>query len=111
MHLLEMFGISLVLTLILELPLAFLMGIRGRSGAAMVVLSNILTNPAAVLLCRLGMPQLPVELGVVLVEGAVYYIFSRDKNWKIPHPVWTSVICNAVSWLTGMLLQGTGGLL
>lgn len=109
MHLLEVFGISLLLTLILELPLAYLLGIRGKKGALLVVLVNILTNPAAVLLCRLGVPQLPVELGVVLAEGAVYYVFSRDENWRIPHPMCTALICNTVSWLTGILLQGTGG--
>lgn len=111
MYLLEMFGISLILTLVLELPLAFLLGIRGKYGFALVVLVNILTNPAAVLLCRLGMPQLPVELGVVLAEVAVYYGFSRERGWKIPHPVWTSVVCNVVSWITGMLIQATGGIL
>lgn len=109
MHLLEMFGISLLLTLLLELPLTILLGIRGERGVLLVILVNILTNPAAVLLCRFGVPQLSVELGVVLVEGLVYVIFSRDKNWKIPHPVWTAIVCNVVSWLTGMLIQGTGG--
>ena len=109
MHYLEMFGISLLLTLILEIPIAFCFGIRGRKGVLLVILVNILTNPAAVLLCRLGVPQIIVELGVVAVESVVYLWFSRDKNWKIPRPVWTAVVCNGVSWLTGILIQGTGG--
>ena len=109
MQMLEMFGISLLLTLALELPIAWLMGIRGKNGILLAVLVNVLTNPAAVLLCRLGAPQFPVELGVILVEGMVYYLFSRENGWKIPRPVWTAVICNAVSWVTGVLLQGTGG--
>lgn len=111
MYLLEMFGISLILTLILELPLAFLLGIRGREGMLLVTLVNILTNPAAVLLCRLGAPQLPVELGVVIAEWAVYAVFSRDEAWKILHPLWLSFVCNTVSWTAGVLLQATGGLL
>lgn len=109
MHYLEMFGVSLLLTLILEIPIAFCFGIRGRKGVLLVILVNILTNPAAVLLCRLGAPQIVVELGVVAVESAVYLWFSRDKSWKIPHPVWMAVVCNGISWLTGMLIQGTGG--
>lgn len=111
MRLLEMFAVSLLLTLILELPIAYCFGIRGRKGIALVILVNILTNPAAVLLCRLGAPQLAVELGVAAVEAAVYLWFSHDEGWKIPHPIWMAVVCNMVSWLTGMLLQGTGGLL
>lgn len=109
MHLLEMFGISLLLTLILELPIAWAMGLRGKHSILLAILVNILTNPAAVLLCRLGMPQLIVELGVICVEGVVYHLFSREKGWKIAHPVWLSIVCNTVSWGTGMLIQMTGG--
>jgi len=109
MYLLEMFGISLLLTLILEIPLAWLMGIRGKRETVLMILVNILTNPAAVLLCWLGAAQLPVEMGVILAEGAVYYLFSREKGWKIPHPVLLSVVCNTVSWTTGMLIQSIGG--
>ena len=109
MYLLEMFGISLLLTLVLELPLTRLMGIRGKKGVLLVILVNILTNPAAVLLCRLGMPQLPVELGVICVEGAVYGLFSREEGWNIPHPVRMAVVCNVVSWATGILIQMMGG--
>lgn len=109
MKLLEMFAVSLGLTLILELPLAYLMGLRGRKGITLAVLVNILTNPAAVLLWKLGVPQLPVELGVLALEGTVYFWFSRDPGWKIPHPLWTVVLCNGISWTAGILLQRIGG--
>ena len=109
MHLLEMFGISLLLTLVIELPLAHFMGIRGKIGFLLVVLVNVLTNPAAVLLCWLGLPQIPVELGVFAVEAAVYFVFSREDGWEIGHPVWLSAGCNVVSWLSGLLIQRIGG--
>ena len=109
MYLLEMFGISLLLTWGIELPLAWLMGLRERSAMALVLLVNILTNPVAVLLCWLGMPQLSVELGVFAVEAAVYCWFARENGWKISHPVRLAAVCNAVSWLLGFLIQRIGG--
>ena len=109
MYLLKVFGISLVLTLALELPLAYLMGLRGRKYVLLAVLVNILTNPAAVLLHHLGIPQIPVELAVVAVEAGVYDSFSKAEGWEIPHPVRLAVVCNLVSWLTGVLIQMMGG--
>lgn len=107
-YLLEMFGISLVLTLLLELPAAALLGLRSTKGITLMILINILTNPAAVLLCWLGLPQFPVEIGVVLTEWAVLCWFSKDDRWKIPHPFLLALVCNTVSWGIGILLQ-TGG--
>lgn len=109
MYLLEMFGVSLLLTLFLELPVAWMMGLRGKQYVLLVTLVNILTNPAAVLLCWLGVPQIPVEMAVVITEGVVYYRFSKEIIWRIDHPFRMSAICNAVSWLTGVLIQGIGG--
>ena len=109
MYLLKMFGISLVLTMVLELPLAWLLGLRGGKCLMLAVLVNILTNPAAVLLHHLGVPQIPVELAVVAVEAGVYLSFSKAEGWEIPHPVRLAVVCNLVSWLTGVLIQMMGG--
>ena len=109
MYLVKMFGISLALTLALELPLARMLGLRGRKHLLLVLLVNVLTNPAAVLLHYLGMPQLPVELGVVAVEAWIYAAFSRTEGWEVPRPVILAVVCNSVSWFTGILLQMMGG--
>lgn len=109
MYLLEMFGVSLLLTLMLELPVAWLMGLRSGRYVLLVILVNVLTNPAAVLLCWLGAPQLPVEAAVVIAEAVVYHRFSKEKIWRIDHPFRLAAVCNAVSWLTGVLLQGIGG--
>lgn len=105
-----MFGVSLGLTLLIELPIGFTMGMRGLKSAALMVLVNVLTNPAAVFVCWLGAPQLPVEIVVVVVEACVYYWFSRDDAWKIGHPAALSVAANASSWIGGILIQ-MGGLL
>ncbi|MBR3973551.1 MAG: hypothetical protein IKJ99_06335 [Oscillospiraceae bacterium] len=105
MYLLKMFAISLLLTLIIETTIALLWGIRSRKQILLVLLANILTNPAAVLLCWLGVPQLPVELAVVLTEALVY----KEPAWKIHRPVLLAIVCNVVSWGTGILIQMMGG--
>lgn len=110
-YLLEMFAISLVLTLLFELPVAWCFGMRHRKEILLTVLVNILTNPAAVLLHWLGIPQIPIEFVVLIIEASIYYVFSVDRNWSIPHPVTLALIANAVSWFSGLLIQQIGGIL
>lgn len=102
--LLEMFGISLALTLVIEFAVGWCLGMRSGRQILLVVLVNILTNPAAVLLHWLGIPQIPIEITVVLVEAVVYWLFSKDGSWNIRNPVLMAVICNAVSWTGGILI-------
>lgn len=108
-YLLEMFAGSLLLTLVLELPIAWCMGLRGRRLLLLVVLVNILTNPVAVLLHWLGVPQIAIEAAVIAVEAAVYCSFSHDDQWIIPHPVLLAWVANSVSWVLGVLIQWIGG--
>jgi hypothetical protein len=99
------FVISLFLTLAIELPIALLWGLRGRT-LIMVTLANIMTNPLAVALhTAMGVPQLPIEIGVVAAEAVVYRTFSRTPGWEISKPVWLAVVSNTVSWGLGLLLQ------
>jgi len=105
MYLLKMFGLSLGLTILLELSVGFLFRMGKGKIWILMVLVNILTNPPAVLLCWMGCPQLPVEAAVVLVEAMIYLWFSRDESWTIPHPVIFAMVANSVSWLTGVLIQ------
>jgi hypothetical protein len=99
------FVISLFLTLAIELPLAFLWGLRGRA-LVIVTLANIMTNPLAVALhTAMGIPQLPIEIGVVAAEAVVYRTFSRTPGWQIGRPFWLAFVSNTVSWGLGLLLQ------
>lgn len=80
---------------------------------ALVMLVNLLTNPAAVLLCWLGKVYLPtllawpvqlaVEAGVVAVEAYVYRCFAGKEGWRIGRPVALAVTANLCSWLLGVL--------
>lgn len=105
LYILKMFGISLLLTWLIELPVGWAMGLRGRKYIYLMLLVNLLTNPAAVLLHFLGIPQLPIEIGVVLAEALVYFWFSKDEKWKISHPIGLSIVTNGISWITGILIQ------
>lgn len=107
-YLLEMFGISLGLTLLIELPIGMVMGLRGKKYLLLMILVNVLTNPAAVLLCWLGVPQIPVELAVFLVEAGVYYRFSKEGDWNIKQPILLALVANVVSWGSGILIQMGG---
>ena len=94
----EIFAASLGLTLLIELPIAYLWGLRKRE-LLTVLAANLMTNPLAVALHLTGNPQLPIELGVVLAEGAAYSLHF-DK-----HPWYLAILSNAVSWGLGFLLQ------
>lgn len=94
------YGISFALTLLIELPVCWLMGLRSREQLELAFLVNLLTNPAAVWLhTSAGIPQIPVEILVVIIECYVYYQF------KIKRPLLLSLIANGVSWGLGLVLQ------
>lgn len=98
MYLVKMFGASLALTLLIELPVAYAWGLRKRE-LLTVVVANIMTNPLAVALHLAGVPQLPIEIGVVIAEGWAYTLhFDR-------RPVLLAAVSNALSWGIGLLIQ------
>lgn len=113
MYLIRMFGISLMLTIAIELAAALLFGMRMRKNMLLVVLVNVFTNPPAVLcnwLCRLYLPdyhraavQLAIEAVVITVEALIYSVFARDERWRIRRPVLFSLTANGCSWLLGVL--------
>jgi len=103
---LKMFGISLFLTILVEGLAGFFLGMKSFRQQKLMALVNILTNPAAVMLCWLGMGQVLVEFGVIAVECLVYYRFSKDKRWNLTHPVLMGVLLNFLSWTVGIILGG-----
>ena len=106
MYYLKMFGISLLLTILVEGLAGFFLGMKSLRQQKLMALVNILTNPAAVLLCWLGMGQVLVELGVIAAECLIYYWFSKDKRWSLSHPVLMAVLLNVLSWTVGIILGG-----
>ena len=112
-YLIRMFGISLILTIAIELAIALLFGMRMQKNILLVVLVNVFTNPPAVLcnwLCRLYLPvyhkaevQLAIEAAVITVEALIYSGFAKDEGWQIRRPVLFSLTANGCSWLLGVL--------
>lgn len=127
-YLIEMFGISLALTIVVELAVTFLLERKQlnisvqavdrqnmRKVILLVILVNILTNPPAVLLCWLGriymadvlqIPlQLAVEIVMAAVEACIYRSFAKKPRWEIDRPVRLAVMANVCSWLIGVVFS------
>lgn len=103
-------AISLCITLTAELLLAFLVGARKKKCIISVLLVNILTNPAVVLLYYMNSWYfgLPVILFTVILElcafltEAVCYV-KLDSGFK--HPVIFSAMANIFSYCIGYLIS------
>ena len=105
---------SLILTLLLEavffLVVRSIEGKHDKKDLLLVVMVNILTNPAVVLLYWLVILYTninyiiilaPLEIFAVLTEGYIY-----KKNGRIfKHPYLFSIAANSFSFGTGLLLQ------
>ena len=96
---LSSFAVSLGLTLLLEFPVTWCFGLRSRRMLTVFLLVNLLTNPAAVLLHLFGIPQLPIELAVVVTEWFVY------RQFRVKKPLALSVCANAWSWGLGLVIN------
>lgn len=118
MYLIEMFLVSLLLTLVLEFIVAWCYGLRTGKAMILVLLVNVLTNPLAVLinwLCGVHLPeiagvgkwifQLAIECMVVFGEAWIYRSFQKELP-QIRRPFLLSFFANAASWLCGVLLNG-----
>lgn len=111
-YLLQMFGTSLLLTLLIEWVVAFLWGLRGKKVFLLVTLVNFVTNPPAVLTYWLYrvyfadttlVVQLCIEAVVVVAEALIYGSFAREEGFNIKWPVALAIVSNAVSWGAGAL--------
>lgn len=98
---------ALLLTLAVEIPVCLLMGIR-KKGLLVVVLANVMTNPAVNVLYWLAaaytaLPAVAViavlEVSAVVVEWIVYRLLTDAKR-----PLLVSLVANAVSFGTGLII-------
>ena len=111
-YLIEMFGVSLVFTIIIELVVTVILGFRRWNSILLVVLVNILTNPPAVLvcwICSLYLPHIPellvqiiVEIIVIAVEAGLYMMYKQKLKGQVLHAVFLSLTANLCSWLFGV---------
>lgn len=115
-YVLKMFVISLVLTLALELAVfACVQRSLTLKTAWLVVLVNLLTNPAAVWIVWVAslfwgagtarIVEVLVEALVFCTEAWIYLMFSREAAWNIKRPILTACVVNMVSWGIGLILS------
>lgn len=109
MKLLLSLGVSLGLTLALELGFALLEGVRKPKELGLVALVNVLTNPVVVLVYLLSaglapllrtLLKLALELGAVIMEWRIYRYCS-----SIPYPLRFSICANLFSYGMGVMLN------
>ena len=108
--LLAALGFSLLLTIALETGFFLVIGKRGRKDLLLVVMVNILTNPAVVLIYWLAaiytdlgrvIVIVPLEILAVLTEG--FYYKKYGDSFKRPFVF--SLAANAISYGLGVLIQ------
>lgn len=103
--------VSLVLTLIIELSISWILGIRNRNNIIVVICVNICTNPVVVYIanCMLyfeievyNLIIMIMELLVVIVEYQMYkkYLTNYQKS-----PFILSIVNNAISYGLGVLIN------
>lgn len=102
-------GVSLAITLAVELCFSLLLGKRGRA-LGFVALANVLTNPAVVCVSlvwrALALPAYPgataaLEALAVFAEGFVY----KKSREGFSRPYLFSLAANAVSFGIGLILS------
>ena len=103
-------AVSLILTLALETGFFLLTGKRDKKDLILVVLVNIITNPAVVLLYWLAvyytdfshvLIKIPLEIFAVVTEGYYYKKYGRDFKY----PYIFSLTANLFSFGTGLIIQ------
>lgn len=114
--------LSLLLTLLVELAAAFIIGVRSREGLKLAALVNCITNPAAVTvnytaalaiaLLAPGLRCTPQGDGLLwavlmLTEAAAWmyeYRFYKKRPDLFSKPLLLAFSCNALSYSAGRLL-------
>ncbi len=107
------FGISLGLTLVIELLIAFLMKVRGRTEFLIAALVNVLTNPLVVLIVYYTMFRAPalrwpveilLEILVIPAEGLLYRA-AKKSGFHFSRPFLLALVCNLSSYGFGLALN------
>ena len=120
----SMISFNLVLAVVIELSLAYALGVRGKRNFGVMLNVNCITNPIIVTLAFLMIQalgngfltrllELPLEAIVVFVEGAVYARMLRSteaddsgkREIQPMNPFRLSLILNVVSYGVGVLLD------
>ena len=101
--------ISFLITVVVELAVGWLLGLRDRRSLVIIFLVNVVTNPSLVLILNLfslrGVPPWYLIAGLEAAAVAVEAFFYHKCLSRCPiHPLLLSLILNGISYLGGYLL-------
>lgn len=104
--------ISLLLTLIIEITLSYLIGIRSKEDIKVVICANVCTNPVVVyianciiLLNNVKLYILTVtilEISAVIVE---FIIYKKNLKFNKIQPFAISILNNVISFGLGIIIS------
>lgn len=104
--------VSLILTLIIELTVFFILGIKEKDDIEVIILVNILTNPIVVFCANIAnimcggvtyyIIVIILEITAVLVEA---YIFKKILHFQKISAIKISLINNIISYGTGVIIS------
>jgi hypothetical protein len=116
-----LFAKALALTILVEVAVGALLGIRSPRGIATVALMNVVTNPplvwvlaVAAMLFGIGPASTPAAYWglVALLEAIVVTVEWRILRWVLGlesrRALWLSIALNAASFGLGLLLGAAG---
>lgn len=107
----QTFLFCLILTIFVELVVAYLIGIKNKQALLIIIAAQVFTNPIAVFITSACMEWttdsaqyfacvIVVELVVIAVEGLIYKFKGvSSAPWKL------SILCNLASVSLGILIQ------
>lgn len=110
--------LSLVLTLLFEMLVALIAKVRDKKDLFLVVLVNVITNPAVVFMYYVtvlfaGLCKYPIililEVCAIIIEAMIYRKYAKT----IHHPLIFSIVANLISYGSGLILTNInlGGIL
>lgn len=111
MTMIQTFTFCLILTIVVELFVARLLGIKNKQELLIIIAAQIFTNPIAVFITSACIDWaansaqyygcvVAVELAVIIVEGLIYKLKGvSDTPWRL------SILCNLASVSVGILIQ------
>lgn len=111
MTMIQTFTFCLILTIVVELFVARLLGIKNKQELLIIIAAQIFTNPIAVFITSACIDWtsdsaqyygcvVAVELAVIIVEGLIYKLKGVSSTpWRL------SILCNLASVSVGILIQ------
>ena len=103
---------NLILTVIIEVILALIIGIRNKKDIIIVILVNLFTNPFVTIIpfifniyCGIMYKKISLiilEILIVLLEG---YIYKKSLIKNKPNPYILSLILNVASYGVGFIIN------